>query len=63
MTSPSFPTNTKDAKEKLNRVDEEAEKTGLKIIRIYHEYPYGIREISPEGLNISVRDEACLIPD
>jgi hypothetical protein len=32
------------------------------VIKI-HEYPCGIREISPEGLNISVRDEACRVPD
>jgi hypothetical protein len=28
------------------------------IIRIHHECPCGIREILPEGLNISVRDKA-----
>jgi hypothetical protein len=34
----------------------------LENIRSHHEYPCGIRGISPEGLNISVRDEAYRVP-
>jgi hypothetical protein len=34
-----------------------------KTIRIHIKCPCGIREIAPSGLNISVRDEACGVPD